>query len=75
MQLSIVNSSANAKLQLRYASVVFRTLVTFEETLKGDVGRIEWEAGGRVFSGKTVEAVGLGRLNVAGSMRIFEIWA
>ena len=55
--------------------MVFRTLLAFEETLKGDVGRTEREADGRVFSDKRVEAVELGRLNEAGSMRIFEIWA
>ncbi len=49
--------------------------MTFEETLKGDVGRIETEADGRVFSGKMVGAMALGRMNEAGSMRLCEIWA
>ena len=49
--------------------------MAFEETLKGDGGRIETEADDRASSSKRVEAMALGRINEAGSMGILEIWA
>ena len=48
--------------------MLFGGVLSFEETLKSDIDWAERVADGRVFSGKTVEAVRLGRLNEAGSM-------
>ena len=55
---------------LQISCVEFRGLLSFDETLKGDV-----DSAKRVLTGKPVEDVRLGRLNEAGNKRIFETWA